>query len=239
MGSLVQFSMADSIALGNALRGEGAGARSGEEVASRMIRRLRSTFVEPDGASSCALARVYVTLSASELPARLRGIAGGILGRELDGATRCLVLLGTEGVEGAWCDRRTSQGHQAIPLPDPSFIEQLPMVTELFRQLGVKADELATGAWGAQGLDQLSVFLVEEAGKSPHIPAQEFVRTHGIRSVLGFGAPLPGGNLMATLLFNRVAVSREVASLFQPLSLNAKFAMLPFARGPFFSDEAA
>lgn len=69
------------------------------------------------------------------------------------------------------------------------------------------------------------------------MPAQEgFVLPYGVRSVLGFGGLLPGGDLFVVILFSRVPISREVADLFRPLALSAKLAVLPFTAGPIFTE---
>ena len=68
---------------------------------------------------------------------------------------------------------------------------------------------------------QCTVFLVPDAAGSPFIPAQDdFVVRYGVRSVLAFGGMLPAGELFATVLFSREALSPKVAELFTPLSLS-------------------
>jgi hypothetical protein len=184
---------------------------------------------------------VYKTHRYGGLDANLQKVAADIVGRRPEDATRCLVLLGTEGVEPAWRARVRSRGHQAIPLPDPHFVARIPMVTELLRQLGVDTGLLVRG--GVEDDRQgkpFSVFLVEQAAGSAHIPAQkEFVVPYDVKSVLGFGAALPGGDLFVTLLFSRVPVSRPTADLFAPVSLNAKLALLQFIGGPLLTKELA
>jgi hypothetical protein len=70
---------------------------------------------------------------------------------------------------------------------------------------------------------------VPEALGNPYIPAQrDFIIPYGIRSILGFGGLLPSGDMFAVPMFFKVPVSREVADLFRPLSLNVKVAILPF-----------
>ena len=53
-----------------------------------------------------------------------------------------------------------------------------------------------------------------EAAGSPYIPAQEdFVQPVGIRSVLGFGGMLPGGDIFVVILFSRgIATFEKIAN---------------------------
>ena len=78
------------------------------------------------------------------------------------------------------------------------------------------------------------VFYVPEAHGSSCVPAQDtFVIPFGIRSVVGFGAMLPTGNLFAVILFSRTPISRDTAEMFGSLALSAKVAVLPFEQSVF------
>jgi hypothetical protein len=83
-----------------------------------------------------------------------------------------------------------------------------------------------------------NVFHVAEAEGSPFIPAQDFVRAHGIRSVLGLGGMLPGGAIFAVILFAKVPVPLETAELFQTLALGVKLALQPFGADRVFAARA-
>ena len=81
-----------------------------------------------------------------------------------------------------------------------------------------------------------NVFLVEHAEGNPSIPAQaDFVTPYGIRSALGFGGLLRGGELFTIIMFSRVTIPRETADMFRTIALGVKLALLPFARGPVFA----
>jgi hypothetical protein len=236
MANLSNLKLSDAIQLGSGLRRASMGALSMEDAASRTARHIfESLMVE--GSPECVLLRVYKTHRFGQLPADLQEFAAKIVGRQPEEGTRCLVLLGTDGLEPEWRSRQTSRGHRAIPLPDPNFVARIPMVAELMRQLGVDVAKLLGGSAGDMPDGKaFSVFLVEDAVGSAHIPAQtEFVIPYGVKSVLGFGASMPGGDMFATLLFSRVRVSRATADLFAPLSLNVRLSLLPFANGPFMS----
>ena len=49
----------------------------------------------------------------------------------------CLALLATAGDEPDWNDRDRSRGHRAIPLASERMVEELPMIAQLIRQLGL------------------------------------------------------------------------------------------------------
>ncbi|HAN93487.1 MAG TPA: hypothetical protein DCQ33_15600, partial [Nitrospira sp.] len=52
---------------------------------------------------------------------------------------------------------------------------------------------------------------------------------YGIRSVLGFGAPLPDGELFSIILFSKDFIPESTATLFKPLALCAQIALAPYA----------
>ena len=112
------------------------------------------------------------------------------------------------------------------------------MIASLLRQMGLKLDAaLYPDSRLILDADQhtFNVFHVQHAPGSPSIPAQaEFVMSYGIRSVLGFGGLLPGGELFTVIMFSRVTIPRETADMFRTIALGVKLALLPFAGGPVF-----
>jgi two-component system NtrC family sensor kinase len=158
-------------------------------------------------------------------------------------ATKCLTLIASAGDLPAWNSRHTSACHRAIPLTSPEMLARFPMISELIDQLGVRPEEVAGPS--PQLAEEptrkgYNVFYVEEAAGSPSVPAQlDFVQPFGVRSVLGFGGVLPGGDLFAVVLFARVPVPKETPNLFKPLALNVTLAALPFhgsgTAGPVFA----
>jgi two-component system, NtrC family, sensor kinase len=236
----LKFELSEMLMLGAALRGMGSSCSSMEEAGQRLVSHLweRITAADPHR-EALALARFYKTHRFGDLDGGLQGFATGILGGQPpDPDTKCLVLLATRGTEPAWNDRRASQGHQAIPLPDPAFVARIPMVSEVFRQFGIEPGSLLR-ADPAQLAEmerkQCGVFLVADPAGSTFIPAQDFVLRHGVRSVAAFGGVFPNGDLFATLLFSRLSISREVADLLAPLALNMKLALLHFNSGRVFA----
>ena len=230
---LGRVSLVDMTHASAKLRKLGEGASSMEEAGQRIVRFLFESFADAGGARSCGLVRLYKTHSLGALPPELRQFATSAApDASLGAQSRCLTLLASAGVEPAWNDRRTSSGHRAIPLVSIEALERLPMVAQLLVQLGVDVSRIVAGDPKLildQGQRGFNVFHVEEARKSPFIPAQDgFVVPYGIVSVLGFGGALPSGDLFALILFSRAHISRATAELFKPLALAIKLALLPF-----------
>jgi hypothetical protein len=230
--SLQHFDLAEMLRCGRELGRAAMGAASLEEAAGRVVRYLYDGCRDAEtDERECALVRFFVTQPYSAMPEEMKDAACRTLGCPPAIQTmNCLALLATAGDEPAWNDRRQSTGHQAIPLPDVGMVEQVPMLAELFRSLGVDQNALVTRngdvLFGAGDGKMYRVFFVPEAEGSPFIPAQEeFVRPYGIRSVLGWGGVLHGGELFAVILFTRVAIPEQSADRFRHVALDVKAAL--------------
>jgi hypothetical protein len=241
---LHRFELSDMIQVGTALRRLQSDSSSMEETASAIVRFLYSRFADPQtGEKNCALVRFFKTQCFQDLPSELQDIAtAAARGKsDLHADTRCLTLLATAGNQPHWNSRTESAGHQAIPLATEEVVRQAPMVAQLIQQIGLDIAQVI-GPSPALMIDvdqqNYNVFHVPDALGSPYVPAQDFVREAGIRSVLGFGGLLPSGDLFAVILFSRVYIPRETAEMFRTLALGIKLAVLPFARGQVFSDAA-
>ncbi len=215
-----------------------------EEAAQRVCRVLYDELVTPEQSKACALVRCYKTHAFGKLEPELQAFARAVFqGQTLGPSIRCLTLLGTVGDESAWNFRRSSAGHQAIPLPSADIIEKAPMIAQLIRQFGLDltdvvqpTSDLVRNMTGKT----YGVFHVPEAAGSPYIPAQkDFVLKFGIRSVIGFGGSLPSGDLFAVILFSRVPISSETADRFRNLALDVKSGFFPYRESEVFATEAA
>ena len=239
MYPIADFSLDHMMACGQALRQAGAGASSLEEAAQGVVRYLHEHRTAKDGTAACALVRLYKTHPSGELPTELQTFAQGLAGEAVAEPVRCLTLLASAGEEAAWRDRRSSEGHQAIPLANAASVAGIPMIAQLIRQLGLDVDDVIQPSADRVVLLQqktFNVFFVGDAPGSPYIPAQEFVQEHGVRSVLGFGGPLPSGDIFTVILFSKVKLEEGVGELFKTLALNVKLALQPLeARGVFAS----
>jgi hypothetical protein len=241
---LTRFGLTEMLRCSTELRRAAKDAASLEEAAQRVCQTLYDELVMPDGAHACALVRCYKTHPYGKLPADLQAFARAVLkGHALAPTVRCLTLLGTVGDEPPWNSRRTSAGHQAIPLPSADIVEKAPMIAQLIRQFGLELSDVVQSTTdivrGVQG-KTYGVFHVPEAAGSPYIPAQkDFILKFGIRSVVGFGGSLPSGDFFAVILFARVPVSAETADRFRNLALDVKSGFFPYRENETFNPEPA
>lgn len=243
MYSLARLTLAEMAHATTRLRKLGESTHSFEGAAQKVAQFLFDEFGDPTTAErGTLLARVYKTHALGGLPPDLQEFARKIH-PQIDAQTRCLVLMSSVGADPRWNDRRSSRGHQAIPLPSPEAIERLPMVAALLTQLGVNVGKMLSGG-SVSVLDEeektFNVFHVPEARGSPHIPAQkDFVEPHGVRSVLGCGGQLPDGQLYAAILFSKLPIGAETANTFRPLTLAIKLALIRHANGNLFDAPGA
>ena len=226
MADLATFGGDDLSRFGDTIR-EIPKAHSAMEPSARAV----VDFLWDELGLDAALVRLYKTHRFGQLPHDLQLFAGALSGGVPAPDVRCLTLLATRGVEEAWNDRRASEGHKAIPLPNAEFVERLPMVAGLVRQLGLEPEDVVAPERGrVTELAQRTygVFHVPEAAGSPYVPAQDFVERHGIRSAVGFGGVLYTGDFFAVVLFARVHVPERAAETVRVLSLATRVALLPF-----------
>lgn len=232
MASFSTFASADLARFGDEIRAIARRATTMERAANHVADVLWDSFRMEDGTPEAALVRVYKTHPFARLPRDLQEFATDVAAMPIPPDVRCLTLLASRGLEPAWNDRRTSEGHKAIPLPSVEFVQRLPMVAGLVEQLGLdiadvvrpqekRVVELAQRTYG--------VFHVEEATGSPFVPAQDFVAQHGIRSALGFGGVLFTGDFFAVVIFSRVHVSERAAQTIRVLSLATRVALMASA----------
>lgn len=248
MFSIESFSLQDMTDLSAEIRELGAGARTQEEVAERVVKYLYNGFaLGKSGEKAFALARFFISMPFKELETPLKRYVEDRLPehQELRPDTRCLTLLATCGQEPKWCDRTQSCDHRAIPIDSPELAEELPMIALLCKQFGIESNSVSDVVLSYSDrlpqavatidsdvvMDQdqatFNVFFVPEALDSPYIYAQEdFVKRYGIHSVLGFGGILSAGQIFAVILFSRASIKRAVAQRFKPLALSTKNALL-------------
>jgi len=239
---LTKFGLSEMLRCSTELRRATKEAPTLEAAAERVCRVLYDELVASDGSRACALVRCYKTHPYGKLSPELQAFARAALkGVPIGNAVRCLTLLATVGDEKAWNSRRTSAGHQAIPLPRAEIIEKAPMIAQLIRQFGLELSDViqpTTDLVRSLAGKTYGVFHVPEAVGSPYIPAQqEFIHKFGIRSVVGFGGSLPSGDLFAVILFARVPVSAETADRFRNLALDVKSGFFPYRENEIFNPE--
>lgn len=241
---LTNFGLGEMLKCSLEIRRISRGQPHVEAAAKRICRFLYDELSGPDERRACALVRCYKTHRFGALPRDLQRFARRSLPTSpgetatTTDAIRCLTLVATVGDEAAWNERHLSSGHQAIPLVSPKMVERAPMIAQLIRQFGLDlADVVQPSPDVMRDLagKTYGVFHVETAAGSPYIPAQApFVERYGIRSVLGFGGSLTGGDLFAVILFSRVIVTPGVADRFRTLALDVKGVFLPFGEDAVF-----
>jgi hypothetical protein len=252
---LAHFTSDDAAECSATIRDAGAGANSLEEVATRIVRFLRSDLTSaglqppkppkpasaaPSPVPPAALVRCFVTVPYGELDTDLQAFARGMLGTVAPTPEmKCLTLLASAGDLPDWNGRLGSRRHRALPLASEQNALRSPMIAQLMEQFGLELGSVVTPdaeiLLGAK-TRQLGVFHVAEAPGSPFIPAQrDFVIPFGIRSVVGFGGLFPSGDFFAFVIFARCVIPRETAELLGQLSLSAQSALLPFAEGRRFA----
>lgn len=198
-----------------------------EEAAQKLVDLMYTSFSD-----SIVLARLFGTIPYVELPRDIQKSTDAFaLSRKivLKDDTPVLTLLGTRGELESWRERRLSKGHAGIPLASSAFVDELPMISRLFKQIGVRLDSL-DGIHGDGIVMRNSgkiggAFHVPDAAKSTDrrgrkiIVSQPFVESHHVRSAFGVG----GGYIakpmfVALIVFTRDPVSADDARRFLPLA---------------------
>jgi hypothetical protein len=237
---LTKFDLGDMLNCSLRLRETAAGAPSLEASALRICRFLYDELHGPDIARACPLVRCYKTHPFGALDPELQAFASRVLGDEPPRPSmKCLTLMATVGQSAAWNSRHLSRSHRVIPLPSPEIVQKAPMISQLFKELGVELSAILQSS--PEVVKELAgkrhgVFHVEHALGSPYIPAQEdFVVRYGIKSVLGFGGMLFTGDLFAVILFSTVHVPASTAERFRTLALDVKSAFSRFNEANVFN----
>jgi hypothetical protein len=213
------------------LRGRGALDQAAQALVDELYERFSDSIV---------LARVFATVPFGLTPPPVqrfvskllsdRGLAA-LVGEE----TTVLALMGTRGALPGWNTRLGSRGHLGIPLASPELVEEIPMVSRLLVELGVQVQGVASkSGYITKVVGNLSgVFYVEDAGRArddkgrPIIAAQDFVATHGVKTVFGFGgAYMLERSFAVIIVFAREAVSREQVQAVAGLASALKAATL-------------
>jgi hypothetical protein len=195
-----------------------------EEAGQALATTLYTQFVE-----SAILARVFVTVRFDGLPPPTRALVQAMPGATcaVTATTPVLSLVGTQGQEADWNDSRKSKQHRGIPLISAEFVDGIPMIARLLRELGVPLDWI--DSHDARRLTKTigstsGLFFVEDATRAMDdkgrkvIPAVDFVFAYNVRSVFGVGGAYPSGHMLVVVVFCRDRIERATAELFLPLA---------------------
>jgi len=207
---IIQQSEAAELTLAK-MRTQARKGQSLQECCQRLMETFRETF-----ADSIALARTYATVPLNLLPEADRLLVENIVEsaavpEKLKESTRVLSLLGTAGVRPEWCHRGGSRGHLAIPLLSEDFVAGIPMLANLIQQLGSSRSWYQKHTGPSTHVNNFGVFtdtfFVPDASESMDssgrlmIPAQDFVREFGIRSVFGVGGEFLAEGIVVVCIF--------------------------------------
>ncbi len=200
------------------------------EAASEIFVRLLVREFE-----TIALARVFGTVEFEVLEPDERRFAEAAVGEvALFPTTEVLTLFGSAGARPQWNERRKSAGHLAIPLLNRRSIEEAPMIARLLDDLHFSlkteppgARALATRAFAnADAICYIpdAATTVDVLGRLV-VPAADFVRSNGIRTVVGVGGSyIVARMFVAILLFTTETISAETALLLKALAGTFKIA---------------
>ena len=202
------------------------GAETLEDAAQELVATLQQKFDE-----SVVIARAFVTVPYGSLPPENKEFVQKLAGSaDLKPATPVLSLIGTYGQESDWRDRRKSKGHVGIPMISSSFVEAIPMISRLLKELGVPMTwvdshdtEIIVKTMDPSG----GLFFVDDAAEATDhqgrkiIAAQDFVSAYSVKSVFGTGGVYPGGQIVVIVVFCRDAFTKAAAERF--LELNSWF----------------
>lgn len=207
------------------LRSEVAAAASLEAGTQRVCERLCREV------ESTALARVYAILPYRELPADVRSFVDELAANTGQSAailpgTRVLTLVGSFGRDPDWQDRKKSRGHKGIPLVSAAFVDAIPMLARLLRQLGIDLSwfDAPPDTFCRRLLGGVNgIFYAEDATTARDgtgrlvIPAADFVASEKIRTVFGMGGANPDGSVLACIVFTRERVAHSKVEALTPL----------------------
>ncbi|MBI5207568.1 MAG: hypothetical protein HY934_07225 [Candidatus Firestonebacteria bacterium] len=199
-----------------------------EHTAQKFVETVYNEFKE-----SIVLLRVFISIPYAKLPPFNQKFVINLANKigvnlELKDNTPVLSLIGTHGENSEWNDRRNSKGHIGIPLVSDNFIESVPMLSRLFKDLGLNLNWLKDLGGGMEiktDTDISGIFFVSDAKESIDsknrkiIPMQDFVKEYNVGTVFGIGGKymLVEKNIVAAIFFTRDKLSKENVELFEPM----------------------
>ncbi|MBI1877719.1 MAG: hypothetical protein HYR94_05730 [Chloroflexi bacterium] len=198
-----------------------------EQAAQKLTDVMYAEFQD-----SFVLVRLYATVPFNELPAANQAFVTKLAAAQnitslIKDQTLVLSLLGTRGVNPAWNSRYNSKGHVGIPLASADFIEAIPMISRLLKELGLSLDwigsqdtEIVTRSMGKiAGLFYVpdAKTAVDQKGRKI-IAAQDFVAANNVKTVFGFGGGyFVGATIVVVIAFALETIEKSKAERFMPL----------------------
>lgn len=224
MNLINQLSLEDLVKLQNNIVQNVTDCTSLEHAAQNYMSTLYETLNE-----SIVLARLFLTIKFADLPndcqefvSKLADSSG--VSDAINKDTLILSLLGTRGRKPEWNDRRKSTGHIGIPLASSVFVDKIPMISRLLKELGAGLEWIDSHDTQlvAKTVGSISgVFYVHDADtevdykKRFIIPAKDFIRENEVKSVIGVGGGYLGNPVFfTTIIFFREHIKKDVAQKF-------------------------
>ncbi len=208
------------------LRGFDFLEQTAQKFIDEIYERLEETIVQ---------ARFFATVPFGKLPdanqAFVQKLAQSNNVADLvDDLTLVLSLLGTRGENKDWNSRHNSEGHVGIPLVSSAFIDEIPMMSRLLKELGLGLEWIDSKDSNIVGetMGKMSgLFYVRDAATEVDqrgrkiIAAQDFVERYHVKTVFGLGGGyLIGKMFITTIIFTRETIDKDHITSFLPL-LNA------------------
>ena len=196
--------------------------QAAQALASALHTRLRD---------SSALTRVFVTADLAVLPGEIRHFVEELADRSgardrLRETTPVLSLIGTCGIDPRWSDRRRSEGHAGIPLISADFVDDIPMIASLLKDVGLPLDwmehrgsnviQRTIGQSAGLFFVENAALAIDEQGRKI-IPAQDFVNEYCVGSVFGISGAYSGDEILVVIVFCTEQFSKAVVERFLPL----------------------
>jgi len=221
-----------------------------EGIAQRFTQMFYTRFEE-----ALVLARIFATIPMGRLPqssqafvSRLAASAG--VSDQVNDDTMVLSLLGTSGTLPEWNDRHRSKGHTGIPLASGKFVDSIPMISRLLKEIGMDLDWIDN--WDTKIVSKgflsrsTGMFYVgdartaeDESGRKI-IASQEFVDLNGVKTAFGFGIGfLDSPTLLVLIAFARESIDEAVVRSLIPVMGGLKRAVMEdVLKGNFFESNA-
>ena len=238
MGLISKLSLQDLIKLQDKIAEQVSGCAALEDAAQQYMSILYETLSE-----SIVLVRLFAVIPFGELPETNREFVTSLaesagISELIRDQTLVLSLLGSRGHKPEWNDRRNSQGHVGIPLASSDFIDRIPMMSRLLKQMGAGIDSIDANDTElvAKTFESLSgVFHVRDAVTEVDnqgrkiIAAQDFVEAENIKTVFGIGGCYLGTSLFfTTIVFVREFLEKDMVERFMLQANKFKTATLDF-----------
>lgn len=230
MFTLTRLTVSDMVAASAELRHATTGTTTMEDAANAITAYTRDTFRDTDGTPAFGLIRLFQTIHWERLTPQLRSYAQARMpDRQPPHGIRCLTLFATEGDHPNWRDRRASRNHQAIPLTSPEILNRAPLVLTALDHL------LAHRTPDHPDTELDDVLHIPDATDSPHLPGQDFIQRHTIRSVLALSGTLHDGDTYTLILHSHPRITSDTAELFRAYATSLRLSLLPHTHSTLFT----